>query len=149
MANPENLVPFTSDQSREEAAKNGKKGGIASGESRREKKKRGEMWKELVNTEVTNPKMLANLKALGITDEHPTYERYIKATAMKDLVKNAKMKDVVMMDDELYGKLDNKTQLELSGEIKKVVVEIKDFSKKGVKNDNNATKNSEAGKDNG
>lgn len=35
MANNENLVPFTSDQSREEAVRNGRKGGIKSGESRR------------------------------------------------------------------------------------------------------------------
>jgi hypothetical protein len=39
MANNENLKPFTSDQSREEAVKNGRKGGIASGEARRERKK--------------------------------------------------------------------------------------------------------------
>lgn len=38
MANNENLTPFTSDQSREEAVKNGRKGGIASGEARREKR---------------------------------------------------------------------------------------------------------------
>lgn len=38
MANEENLVPFTSEQSHEEAVKNGRKGGIASGEARRNKK---------------------------------------------------------------------------------------------------------------
>ena len=39
MANREdNLRKFTSDQSREEATKNGKKGGIASGEARRRKR---------------------------------------------------------------------------------------------------------------
>lgn len=38
MANEQNLhAPFTSDQSREEAAKNGRKGGLASGAARREK----------------------------------------------------------------------------------------------------------------
>lgn len=38
MANKlDNLIPFTSDQNREEASKNGKKGGIASGEARRKK----------------------------------------------------------------------------------------------------------------
>ena len=34
MANEENLKPFTSDQSREEAVKNGRKGGKKSGETR-------------------------------------------------------------------------------------------------------------------
>lgn len=38
MANEQNLVPFTSEQSHEEAVKNGQKGGIASGESRRARK---------------------------------------------------------------------------------------------------------------
>ena len=38
MANEQNLIPFTSDQSREEAKKNGQKGGIASGKARRERK---------------------------------------------------------------------------------------------------------------
>ena len=33
-----NLIPKTSDQNREEASKNGRKGGIASGKARREKK---------------------------------------------------------------------------------------------------------------
>lgn len=35
MANEQNLKPFTSDQDREEAAKNGRKGGIESGKTRR------------------------------------------------------------------------------------------------------------------
>jgi len=38
MANNNNLTPFTSDQSRDEAVKNGRKGGIASGAAKREKK---------------------------------------------------------------------------------------------------------------
>lgn len=37
MANEKNLIPFTSNQDREEARKNGRKGGIRSGEVRREK----------------------------------------------------------------------------------------------------------------
>ena len=38
MANEQNLVNFTSEQNRDEAAKNGRKGGKASGRSRRRKK---------------------------------------------------------------------------------------------------------------
>ena len=129
MANEQNLRPFTSDQNREEAAKNGRKGGVESGKSRREAKKRGEMWKELVNTEITNEKMLANLRALGITDEHPTFERYIKATAMKDMMKNAKMGDVAKLDDELYGVLEKKQQLEVSGEVSGITINIKRLDK--------------------
>ena len=38
MANEQNLKPFTSEQSREAAVKNGAKGGIAAGKARRERK---------------------------------------------------------------------------------------------------------------
>ncbi len=38
MANEQNLIPKDSNQNREEAKKNGRKGGIASGKARREKK---------------------------------------------------------------------------------------------------------------
>ena len=38
MANEKNLVPFTSEQSHEEAVKIGRKGGIASGEAKRNRK---------------------------------------------------------------------------------------------------------------
>lgn len=48
MANEQNLQPFTSDQSREEAAKNGRKGGIASGKARRERKMMREAFEELL-----------------------------------------------------------------------------------------------------
>lgn len=37
MGNEQNLKPFTSEQSREEAVRNGRKGGIASGEAKRER----------------------------------------------------------------------------------------------------------------
>ena len=38
MGNEQNLKPFTSDQSREKAVENGRKGGVASGEARRRKR---------------------------------------------------------------------------------------------------------------
>lgn len=63
-----NLIPFTSDQSREEAKKNGRKGGKASGKARREKvtmKKLVEMFAYLdVNKDVEK-----KMRMLGIPDE--------------------------------------------------------------------------------
>ena len=54
MANVENLKPFTSEQSRAEAVKNGKKGGIASGEARRRKKLLRECLEILLEKEMTD-----------------------------------------------------------------------------------------------
>ena len=49
MANEQNLRPFTSDQDRAEAKKNGIKGGIASGKARREKKSMQELARIILN----------------------------------------------------------------------------------------------------
>ena len=51
MPNEQNLRPFTSDQSHDEAVKNGKKGGIASGEARRKAK----LLKDLLAEEFEKP----------------------------------------------------------------------------------------------
>lgn len=51
MPNEQNLRPFTSDQSHDEAVKNGKKGGIASGEARR----KARLLKDLLADEFEKP----------------------------------------------------------------------------------------------
>jgi hypothetical protein len=56
MANEQNLRPFTSDQNRDEAAKNGRKGGKASGEARRRRKAMREAFEELLARKYTNSK---------------------------------------------------------------------------------------------
>ena len=123
MPNPQNLIPQAHKLTVEEASK----GGVNSGKSRQEAKKRGERWKELVNAEVTDEEMIQKLRELGVTEEHPTFERYIKATAMKDMMKNAKMQDVQKLDDELYGPIDTRQQIELSGEVSAISINIKDY----------------------
>ena len=56
MANEQNLKPFTSEQSREEAVKNGSKGGIASGEARRRKRDLRLALEMLLEKEYTDKK---------------------------------------------------------------------------------------------
>ena len=123
MANEQNLRPSEYHLSQEEA----KKGGIRSGEVRRAKKKRGDILREIVNTEVTNEKMLANLRALGIFKEHPTLEDYINATATRDLTKKASMQDVQRLNEEIYGP--QKTQVELSGDVSGITINVKKYDK--------------------
>lgn len=68
MANEENLKPFKPGRSSEEAVKNGQKGGIASGQSRRRKKTLSELAKMIAE----NPAPTAAKKKLakmGIADE--------------------------------------------------------------------------------
>lgn len=78
MANKQNLRPFTSDQSREEAAKNGKKGGINSGVARREKAN----LKKLIQTWLESDS--------GVTDkngEKLTGAEFMLKVAVKEMAK--------------------------------------------------------------
>ncbi len=68
----ENLVMFTSNQSREKAAANGRKGGIASGKAKREKKTLRELAEMIAQMPVKNPKTRAIMEAAGFTDEQMT-----------------------------------------------------------------------------
>jgi hypothetical protein len=72
MANEENLVPFTSEQSREEAVKNGRKGGIASGVARRQKADLRKRLRELVDMplragDIDDIKTLADAKNANLS----------------------------------------------------------------------------------
>ena len=60
MANEQNLIPKTSDQDREEAKKHGRKGGVASGKARRQKKQMHELVSLMLDSKTT-PKQAAQL----------------------------------------------------------------------------------------
>jgi hypothetical protein len=65
MANEQNLRPFTSDQDREEAKKNGIKGGKASGLARRQKRTMREIAEAIGNMELKNARLLAMMHDAG------------------------------------------------------------------------------------
>lgn len=86
MANEENLTPFTSDQSREEAVKNGQKGGIASGQARRQKKTLSELARMIAeNPAPTTAKK--KLTKMGISDEDANNNACIVAAVYDKAVK--------------------------------------------------------------
>lgn len=148
MANEQNLIP-NSQRSPSEVRENSRKGGIKSGEVRREKRDRQKRMQQTIDMIVKDPETLERLKKAGVDAENITYEEAADAMQVLKAAREADTGAYRAVKEEAYGKLDAKTQLEVSGEIKKVVVEIKDFSKKGAKDGINTTKNSEAGKDNG
>lgn len=74
MANEQNLKYFTSEQSHEEAVKNGQKGGIASGIARRQRKLFKERLMEALDAKVTNSTFKQQLKELGMDSENATNE---------------------------------------------------------------------------
>lgn len=56
MANEQNLTPFTSEQNREEAVKNGRKGGINSGKSRKRKSDLRKLAQQVLDGTYTDKK---------------------------------------------------------------------------------------------
>lgn len=68
----DNLVPFTSDQSREKAAANGRKGGIASGVAKRKKRTLRELAEIIGSMPTKNPKTIAIMEKAGFKPEEMT-----------------------------------------------------------------------------
>ena len=69
--NDENLIPFDQ-RSESEARESGRKGGIASGESRRKAKTLAEAMKMVAFLGLTDEEMKAELRARGVSDENMT-----------------------------------------------------------------------------
>lgn len=69
LANEKNLVPFTSEQSREEAVTNGRKGGVASGQAKRRRKLLKDSMNALLELPVSSTKEYNALIKMGIDIE--------------------------------------------------------------------------------
>lgn len=96
MPNEKNLIPyqFTSDQSREEAAKNGALGGRASGEARRRKKALKECMNALLDLPVTGAGNYNALSQLGVDPEDIDNRMLVAAALFQRAVKTGDPKTV-------------------------------------------------------
>ena len=80
MANIQNLKPFTSDQSREKAVENGRKGGIASGKARRDKRAMNKLLVSILEVPAT-PELITKINKRGIClDENSSNKQVVAAT---------------------------------------------------------------------
>lgn len=106
MANENNLKPFTNEQSHEEAVKNGRKGGVASGKARREKKTAREyaiavlegyvkdkditlkdaMMQKLIQRAITDTDLNAIKYILELIGESPTQRIEVTGKDGKDII---------------------------------------------------------------
>lgn len=125
VANIENLRVPTSDEAREI----GRKGGIASGKARRERKDRHERIKMLFELAILDPKLKANLEALGVDTTNADLETAADARVLLQVLKSGDYKAWSAMKDEAYGKQSERTEVELSGEVTGINVNIKKYDK--------------------
>lgn len=123
---PDNLMPVRSE---DEARERGRKGGIASGKTRRRKKELRKELQDLLSIVTDNPKILANLDALGVpTDNGATLQTAMTASMIYQAIKgNVKAFNAIKEVLEPKGGGDKK-----EGEDKGVAItfEFKDTSMK-------------------
>lgn len=128
MANERNLIP-NSQRSPSEVRENGQKGGIESGKTRRENRDRKLRMQKTIDLLVRDPKTLEKLKEVGVDDA--TGVTYEDAMDLVHTVKAAQgdIQSYRAVKEEAYGKMDNKTELEVSGEVSGIAFVVKRLDK--------------------
>lgn len=113
--NAKNLIPKTSDQSREEAKKNGKKGGIASGIARRKKRDMRACFEMMMQMQAPEKVKKAFEKQGMETPENlTTYEALTFSMMMKALSGDSRMASLIMdVMGEKQGDVLKRKELEL------------------------------------
>ena len=130
--NSENLIP-NSQRTPEELREITRKGGIASGKARREKRDRHKRIQELFAMAIKNPKLKANLEKMGVDVTDADLETAADMRVMIELLRKGDYKAWQAMKAEAYGPLATKNEVELSGEVSGVTINVKNYSK-GAKN---------------
>lgn len=126
--NPENLIPLDK-RTKTEQTEITRMGGIASGKARREKRDRHKRIQELFALAVKDPKLKANLEKMGIDVTDADLETAADARVMVELLRKGDYKAWQAMKQEAYGPLANKNEIELSGEVNGITINVKNFSK--------------------
>lgn len=126
--NPENLIPLDK-RTKTEQTEITRKGGIASGKARREKRDRHKRIQELFSLAVQDPKLKQNLEKMGIDVTDADLETAADARVMVELLRKGDYKAWQAMKAEAYGPLANKNELEISGEINGININVKNYGK--------------------
>lgn len=126
----ENLIPASDPRGHKLTVAELSAGGKKSGEVRARKKKRGELWAEIMNTPLKEEKFKARVRALGIEEEDLTIGKYLKIRSVVEMFnKGAKVDDLQKIDDEIFGKLLQKTETTVTAT--KPLVDLSNRKKNG------------------
>ena len=106
------IKPFTSDQSREEAAKNGRKGGIASGKAKSIKKQVREISQMIGSTTIPESSLKDALRKQGIDEELLTWNGAVIANVKNKAVKG----DVHAAEKWLEWQAEDESEVEGAGD---------------------------------
>ena len=123
MANVENLTPFTSEQSREEAVENGRKGGIASGQARREKKTIQKILADLLDSEIKDSPQFAKLASkMGVESDKSVKDIFTYVCVLNS-VKSGNLGDLERLS-KLLGEDKQNENADVLSKLDKVIGEV-------------------------
>lgn len=117
MANEQNLKPFTSGQSHEEAVKNGRKGGIASGESKRRERTLRNTLEKLLSLPIQDEATRDFIKALGFNDDELDNKTALNVSMYQEALKG-NTKAFELIRDTIGEKPTDRLQIEEAPVIK-------------------------------
>lgn len=99
---------FRTFQSAEEAREKGRKGGIKSGQVRRQKKTLAAAMDKLLDSKVTDPKQLEIIKKSGMpVGNKPTYKDFVVASILGRTIQKGKMDDLLKLQQVIGETISN------------------------------------------
>ena len=123
MANEKNLKPFTSEQSREKAAENGRKGGIASGKARREKKTIQKILADLLDSEIKDSPQFAKLASKMGVEGDKSVKDIFTMVCLLNSVKSGNLGDLERLS-KLLGEDKQNENADVLSKLDKVIGEV-------------------------
>lgn len=124
----EDLIPFNKRTKAEQKAIT-RMGGIASGKARREKRDRKLRAQAALDALVNDPETLEKLAKAGISIDGIDFETAMDARQALKAAREGDTQAYKALKEEAYGKVDAKTELEVTGEVSGITINVKNFSK--------------------
>lgn len=124
----EDLIPFNK-RTEAEQKEITRMGGIASGKARREKRDRRLRAQAALDALVNDPETLEKLEKAGIAIDGINFEEAMDARQALKAAREGDTQAYKALKEEAYGKVDAKTELEVTGEVSGITINVKNFSK--------------------
>ena len=122
----ENLIPANK-RSKEEVRKNSRKGGIKSGQVRREKRDRMQQAQMILNLAVNDPKMIEKLDELGIASDDYTIETAMDASMARKAIDVGDVQAYKALKEEAWGKMESHDKLDINAEVKSINITLRNY----------------------
>lgn len=126
--NAKNLVP-NSQRTPRELRKITRKGGIASGKARREKRDRMQQAQMILKLAVKDPEIADKLDEMGIPSDDRTIETAMDVSMASKAIKKGDPMAYRVLKEEAYGKVEKHDTLDINAEVKSININIKNYER--------------------